>query len=111
VPRKKKALCAKLVCDGHDVRYKVWHGVVGDPKRLATHVVAALVRDNHAESRSSQWKNLVTPRVPELWETMQQNDERCIHWTGGNSMQVNVSHFEVEVFERVLIHASCRFQS
>ena len=40
---------------------------------------------------------------------MQQDDERCIHWTGGNSVQVNVSHFEVEVFERALIHASCQF--
>jgi hypothetical protein len=34
---------------------------------------------------------------------MQQNDERCIHWAGGNSVQVNVSHFDCTVSCKVIL--------
>jgi hypothetical protein len=60
---------------------------------LRRQVVATRVGGDHAKTRRREGRDLQPPAKPELWEAVQQNDQRPI--PGLDVMQVHVTHLGV----------------
>src|SRR5258706_11015353 len=61
----------------HDISSKRVHSIIGDTHRLVAVVIPTEIRSDHAKMLG-QRRNLMSPGVPKLGETVKQNCERTL---------------------------------
>ena len=75
VPDDRRLLALEMADDRRDVADEQAHVVVLDARRLVAQVVAALI-DGHDLEAIRQRRHLMPPRVPEVGEAVNHDDER-----------------------------------
>src|SRR5699024_777639 len=79
----------------HHITLKFIDVVFTHTLRLITFVIAALVRHHHSVSFISKYINLILPAIPELWESVQKNDQFPAFTACHFDMKIESVHFYI----------------